>query len=93
MKNCNYTLVGTNKQYKNSYDELIRILKRSPHLAYDILYSKDYNRQARVVDKLSELKEQGKRKFIKEFSDRVDIINGCAEINTSGYTTQSFIDS
>lgn len=93
MKNCNYTLVGTNKRYKNSYDELIRILKRSPHLAYDILYSKDYNRQTRVVDKLSELKEQGKRKFIKEFSDRVDIINGCAEINTSGYTTQSFIDS
>ena len=93
MKNCEYTLVGNNKKYKHSYDELIKILKRSPQLAYDILYSKDYNRQTRVVDKLSELKEQGKRRFKKEFSDRVDIINGCAEINTSGYTVQSFIDS
>lgn len=92
MKDCNYTLVGK-RQYNHSYDELIKILKRSPQLAYDILYSKDYNRQTRVVDKLSELKEQGKRKFRKEFSDRVDVINGCAEINASGYTTQSFIDS
>ena len=92
MKNCTYTLIGK-RQYKNSYEELVRILKRSPQLAYDILYSKDYNKQTRVVDKLSELKEQGKRKFKKEFSDRVDIINGCAEINTDGYTTQSFIDS
>ena len=92
MKDCNYTLVGK-RQYNHSYDELIKILKRSPQLAYDILYSKDYNRQTRVVDKLSELKEQGKRKFRKEFSDRVDVINGCAEINVSGYTTQSFIDS
>jgi hypothetical protein len=40
-----------------------------------------------VVDRLSELKESGKRKFKKEFSDRVDVINGCAEVNTSGYTT------
>lgn len=92
MKDCNYTLVGK-RQYNHSYDELIKILKRSPQLAYDILYSKDYNHQTRVVDKLSELKEQGKRKFRKEFSDRVDVINGCAEINASGYTTQSFIDS
>ena len=92
MKECNYTLVGK-RQYNHSYDELIKILKKSPQLAYDILYSKDYNRQTRVVDRLSELKESGKRKFKKEFSDRVDVINGCAEINTSGYTTQSFIDS
>lgn len=92
MKNCTYTLIGK-RQYKNSYEELVRILKRSPQLAYDILYSKDYNKQTKVVDRLSELKEQGKRKFKKEFSDRVDIINGCAEINTDGYTTQSFIDS
>lgn len=75
MKDCNYTLVGK-RQYNHPYDELIKILKRSPQLAYDILYSKDYNRQTRVVDKLSELKEQGKRKFRKEFSDRVDVING-----------------
>lgn len=92
MKECNYTLVGK-RQYNHSYDELIKILKKSPQLAYDILYSKDYNRQTRVVDRLSELKESGKRKFKKEFSDRIDVINGCAEINTSGYTTQSFIDS
>lgn len=92
MKECNYTLVGK-RQYNHSYDELIKILKKSPQLAYDILYSKDYNRQIRVVDRLSELKESGKRKFKKEFSDRIDVINGCAEINTSGYTTQSFIDS
>lgn len=92
MKECNYTLVGK-RQYNHSYDELIKILKKSPQLAYDILYSKDYNRQTRVVDRLSELKESGKRKFKKEFSDRVDVINGCAEVNTSGYTTQSFIDS
>ena len=92
MKECNYTLVGK-RQYNHSYDELIKILKKSPQLAYDILYSKDYNRQTRVVDRLSELKESGKRKFKKEFSDRVDVMNGCAEVNTSGYTTQSFIDS
>ena len=92
MKECNYTLVGK-RQYNHSYDELIKILKKSPQLAYDILYSKDYNRQTRVVDRLSELKESGKRKFKKEFSDRIDVINGCAEVNTSGYTTQSFIDS
>ena len=92
MKDCKYTLVGK-RQYNHSYDELIKILKKSPQLAYDILYSKDYNRQTRVVDKLSELKEAGKRKFKKEFSDRVDVLNGCAEVNTSGYTTQSFIDS
>lgn len=92
MKDCKYTLIGK-RQYNHSYDELIRILKRSPQLAYDILYSKDYNRQARVADKLSELKEAGKRKFRKEFSDRIDVVNGCAEINVSGYTTQSFIDS
>jgi hypothetical protein len=36
-----------------------------------------------VVDKLSELKEAGKRKFKKEFSDRVDVLNGCAEVNAS----------
>lgn len=92
MKDCKYTLVGK-RQYNHSYDELIKILKKSPQLAYDILYSKDYNRQTRVVDKLSELKEAGKRKFKKEFSDRVDVLNGCAEVNASGYTTQSFIDS
>lgn len=92
MKDCKYTLIGK-RQYNHSYDELIRILKRSPQLAYDILYSKDYNRQARVADRLSELKEAGKRKFRKEFSDRIDVVNGCAEINVSGYTTQSFIDS
>lgn len=92
MKNCKYTLVGK-RQYNHSYDELIKILKKNPQLAYDILYSKDYNRQTRVVDKLSELKEAGKRKFKKEFSDRVDVLNGCAEVNASGYTTQSFIDS
>ena len=92
MKNCKYTLVGK-RQYNHSYEELVNIVKRSPELAYDILYSKDYNQQTRVVDKLSELKEQGKRRFKKEFSDRVDIMNGCAEVNTSGYTTQSYIDS
>lgn len=92
MKNCNYTLVGK-RQYEHSYEELIDIVKRSPQMAYDILYSKDYNRQTRVVDKLSELKESGKRKFKKEFSDRVDIMGGSAEINTSGYTLQSYIDS
>lgn len=92
MKDCKYTLVGK-RQYNHSYEELIKILKKSPQLAYDILYSKDYNRQTRVVDKLSELKEAGKRKFKKEFSDRVDVLNGCAEVNASGYTTQSFIDS
>lgn len=92
MKDCKYTLVGK-RQYNHSYDELIKILKKSPQLAYDILYSKDYNRQTGVVDKLSELKEAGKRKFKKEFSDRVDVLNGCAEVNASGYTTQSFIDS
>ena len=53
MKDCKYTLVGK-RQYNHSYDELIKILKKSPQLAYDILYSKDYNRQTRVVDKLSE---------------------------------------
>ena len=79
MKDCKYTLVGK-RQYNHSYDELIKILKKSPQLAYDILYSKDYNRQTRVVDKLSELKEAGKRKFKKEFSDRVDVLNGCAEV-------------
>ena len=93
MKNCKYTIIGNNRSYEHSYDELVKLLKRSPHTAYDILYSKDYNKQSRVVDRVNTLKEEGIRKFSKEFSDKIDPIGGCAEINASGYTLQSFIDS
>lgn len=92
MNACTYTIIG-NKNGPLTYDQLLDTLEKSPSKAYDILYSKDYNRQTRVVDKLAQLKEEGKKQSKKEFSDRVDIVNGCAELNTSGYTTQSFIDS
>ena len=90
MRVCTYTLEGTTY---NSYEKLAAALKQSPQQAYDILYSKDFNKQERIVVRIQELKEQGKRKFRKEFTDKVDLINGCAEINTDGYTPQSFIDS